>query len=165
MRMSAIDIIILLFLTYFAFKGFRNGFIKEIGNVLSLFVAFVLSTKGYIFFDFLNQYIENEHLKDAIAYLASFVCIVLILQIFIRAVDKLVSFIDFGSLNKSLGLLFGVIKGIMFFCLIIFIFESVPIGMDNNNSIHEDWKRNSTLYSYCNEIKKILIGYTENKIK
>ena len=130
--------------------------------MLSLFIAFILSREAYTYFNFLNQYIKNEQLKDAISYLASFVCIVLILQIFIRTADKMISFIDLGSFNKSLGLLFGIIKGIIFFCLIIFIFEWMPIGKDDNNSIHEDWKRNSTLYSYCNEIKKILIGYTEN---
>ena len=165
MTISAIDIIILLFFSYFAFKGFRNGFIKEVGNVLSLFIAFVLSKSTYTYFNFLNQYVENEQLKDAISYLASFILIVLILQVLIKTIDKLIALINLGSFNKSLGLILGLTKGIMFFCLIIFIFESMPLGVGNSNSIHENWQQKSTLYNYCNKVKKILIGYTENKIK
>ena len=43
MGINLINIVIILFITYFAYSGFKNGFIKELTNIIGLIVGFLLS--------------------------------------------------------------------------------------------------------------------------
>ena len=43
MNLNVIDITIILFICYFSYSGFKNGFIKELGNIIAYIAAFLLS--------------------------------------------------------------------------------------------------------------------------
>ena len=160
MDLNIINIVIILFIAYFAYSGFRNGFIKELSSIISYITAFLLSqTMGPVIEKYLSLeiFITNQPLREKIAYLLSFIIIVYIFKILSGLMEK---FIDMKWQNKILGLLIGIINGILIFSLIISIFKELLPSIN----IHEDWSKKSYLYRNIDTLQKeYLIQY--NKLK
>jgi len=160
MDLNIINIVIILFIAYFAYSGFRNGFIKELSSIISYITAFLLSQSiGPIIekYFILETFIKNQPLREKIAYLLSFIIIVYLFKILSGLIEK---FIDMKWQNKVLGLIIGIINGILIFSLIISIFKELLPSIN----IHEDWREKSYLYSKIDTLQKeYLIQY--NKLK
>ena len=160
MGINLINIVIILFITYFAYSGFKNGFIKELTNIIGLIVGFLLSLymdpiiEKYLM---LETFIKDPPLREKIAYLISFIIIVFILRIVSKMLEK---YMNMKWKNKILGLIIGVMNGILIFSLIISIFKEILPSIN----IHEDWREKSYLYSAIDTLQKeYLIQY--NKIR
>ena len=70
MNLHIIDIIIILFLSYFTYAGFKNGFIRELSNLISYITAFLLSNKiAQEIYPYLDIFIPDEALKYKISHL------------------------------------------------------------------------------------------------
>ena len=162
MDLNIINIVILLFIAYFAYSGFKNGFIKELSSIISYITAFLLSqTMGPLIekYFILEVFIKNEALRQKIAYLLSFIIIVYIFKIISGLIEK---FIDMKWQNKLLGLIIGIINGILIFSLIISIFKELLPSIN----IHEDWSQKSYLYRNIDNLQKeYLIQYKKFKEK
>jgi membrane protein required for colicin V production len=110
--MNWIDFIIIILLVFGLARGFINGFIKELASLLALIlgiwgaIKFSTFTAGrlYDYFDMTGQYV------GIIAFLITFVIIVIIIHFIGLLVDKFVEKISLGVLNSLLGLVFGVFK-------------------------------------------------------
>ena len=58
------DIAISIILFFFAFNGFRHGFIEEIGKIISLISGFVCASKfHHLLMPYMVNYIETETLQ------------------------------------------------------------------------------------------------------
>ena len=162
MDLNIINIIIMLFIAYFAYSGFKNGFIKELSSIISYIAAFLLSkTIGPLIETtlMLEVFIKNEALKQKIAYLLAFIIIVYIFKFISSLVEK---FIDMKWQNKILGLFIGVINGILIFSLIISIFKELLPSIN----IHQDWSQQSFLYRNIDKLQtNYLIQYNQLKQK
>ena len=160
MGINLINIVIILFIAYFAYSGFKNGFIKELTNIIGLIVGFLLSQyiapiiEKYLM---LETFIKDQPLREKIAYLISFIIIVFILRILSKMLEK---YMNMKWKNKILWLIIGVMNGILIFSLIISIFKEILPSIN----IHEDWREKSYLYSTIDTLQKeYLIQY--NKIR
>jgi membrane protein required for colicin V production len=110
--MNWIDFIIIILLVFGLARGFMNGFIKELASLLALVlgiwgaIKFSNFTSGrlYDYFDMTGQYV------GIIAFLITFVIIVVVIHFIGLLVDKFVEKISLGVLNSLLGLVFGVFK-------------------------------------------------------
>ena len=160
MGINLINIVIILFIVYFAYSGFKNGLIKELTNIIGLIVGFLLSQyivpiiEKYLM---LETFIKDQPLREKIAYLIAFIIIVFILRILGQMLEK---YMDMKWKNKILGLIIGVMNGILIFSLIISIFKEILPSIN----IHEDWREKSYLYSAIDTLQKeYLIQY--NKIR
>lgn len=158
MNLHLIDIIIILFLFYFAYSGFKNGFIKELNSLVAYITAFLLSNKiASLIHPYFEIFIPYENLKYKIAYLLSFVVIVYLFKLLSHLLER---FLDIKWKNKLLGLILGIINGILIFALIISIFKEVL----PNINIHQDWRDKYYLYKSLDDLQqKYLIQYI-NKI-
>lgn len=156
MNFNSINIIIILFISYFAYKGFIRGFIKELSLIISYIAGFVISkTTGPMLEIFLNLeiFIKSEPLKQKIAYLLSFIIIIYLFKFLSYALEK---FIDMKWQNKFLGFLIGILNGILIFSLIISIFKEILPTIN----IHDDWSKKSFLYQGIDNLQKeYLIQY------
>ena len=156
MDFNIINIVIILFISYFAYSGFKNGFIKELSSVISYITAFLLSQSiGPIIEQYfiLETFIKNEALREKIAYLLSFIIIVYIFKLLSGLIEK---FIDMKWQNKLLGLIIGIINGVLIFSLIISIFKELLPSIN----IHEDWRQKSYLYRKIDTLQEeYLIQY------
>lgn len=125
--MNYIDIVILLFLLWGAFRGFSKGLIIEIatltGLVLGVFVAIKYSayTEG-ILRDFLN--ISSQYLAY-IALAVTFLIVIIVIFLIGKLLTKLIDIISLGLINKLLGTLFGIAKYFVIVCVILMIIDAL----------------------------------------
>jgi membrane protein required for colicin V production len=153
-----INIIIILFLIYFGYFGYRKGFIRELSNMISYIFGLLLSRLMFsIFSDSLSTLIIQDRLRDKISYLISFMIIVYIFKILTRFIESL---IDLKWKNKLLGLTLGILNGIIILSLTISIFkELLPSSFGDNQSN----KTQSILYQNIDLLQKnYLIQYKED---
>ena len=116
--MNYIDVVILLFLLYGAFRGFSKGLIIEVatlaGLILGVFIAIRYSpfTEG-ILKDFLN--ITSRYLSY-IALAVTFLLVVIVVYLLGKMLTRLVDIISLGLVNKLLGTLLGIAKYFIMVC-------------------------------------------------
>ena len=121
--MNYIDIVILLFLLYGAFRGFSKGLIIEVatlaGLILGVFIAIRYSpfTEG-ILKDFLN--ITSRYLSY-IALAVTFLLVVIVVYLLGKMLTRLVNIISLGLVNKLLGTLLGIAKYFIMVCVLLMI--------------------------------------------
>jgi len=145
-----LNIIIIVFVIYFAYLGFKNGWITELTNIISILSAFLLSQSiGPIIEKYLilETFIKDPILRAKIGYLLSFIMIVSIFKILNILIEK---YIEIKWKHKILGIIMGMIKGALILSLIISIFkELLP-----SNNVHENWRKKSYLYRKLDTLQK-----------
>ena len=155
-NINFINIIIVSFLSYFAFWGFKRGLIKELSTTISYILGFMISKYLSTFIEIylsLDVFIKTENLRQKFAYLLSFILIIYLFKIISSLIEKL---INIDSRSKFLGALFGGINGILIFSIIIFIFKELSPSI----YAHENWKEESIIYKRIDDLqKKYLIQY------
>ena len=136
--MNYIDIVILLFLLYGAFRGFSKGLIIEVatlaGLILGVFIAIRYSpfTEG-ILKDFLN--ITSRYLSY-IALAVTFLLVVIAVYLLGKMLTRLVDIISLGLVNKLLGTLLGIAKYFIMVCVLLMIVDFIS----------EETRENSLLF-------------------
>ena len=153
------DIAIVLILGLFAFNGFRDGFIEEIGRLISLASGFILASKFHpLLMDYIPNSIEKWPLqaKVAIAYLIVFIVTIIVISIIVKMLQKFIELVLLGWLNRLLGLLLGLLKGFLIVSLVIFIIQVVPFKENTKEQIQNRFNE-SIMYQICNNVKELII--------
>lgn len=125
--MNYIDIIILLFLLFGAFRGFSKGLVIEVATLAGLILGVYISiryssyTEG-ILRDFMN--ITSEYISY-IALAVTFIVVVVGVYILGKLLTKLVDIISLGLVNKLLGTLFGIVKYFIIVCVLLMIVDAL----------------------------------------
>lgn len=125
--MNWIDFVIIILLVFGLARGFINGFVKELASLLALIlgiwgaIKFSVFTaeRLYDYFDMTGQYV------GIIAFLITFIIIVIIIHFIGMIVDKFVETLSLGFLNSLLGLVFGVFKTALILSVIFVILNAV----------------------------------------
>lgn len=122
-----IDIIILLFLLYGAFRGFSKGLVIEIatlaGMVLGVYMAIKYSsyTEG-ILRDFLN--VSSRYISY-IALAITFIVVAVVVYIIGKLLTKIIDIISLGLVNKLLGTVLGIAKYFVIVCVLLMIMDAL----------------------------------------
>lgn len=122
--METLDIVVLIPIIYFGFKGFQSGLLKEVLSIVGIILA-VFLTLNYL--DPFSAYIKGVFsLKEAynpfVMGLVLFVGVMIVTSIIIYFLSKLINAIQLSTVNKLLGLGFGALKaGIMVSSALIFL--------------------------------------------
>ncbi len=153
--MNYIDIIILLFLLWGAYRGFSKGLIIEVatllGLVLGVYVAIKYSsyTEG-ILVDFLN--ISSRYISY-IALAVTFVLVAIVVYIIGKLLTKLIDIISLGLINKLLGTILGIAKYFVIVCVLLMIVDALNIKFQ---FLSEETQQKSLLfYPFLNFAQKI----------
>lgn len=125
--MNWIDIVIIILLVFGLARGFINGFIKELASLLALILGIwgaikfssFTAERLYDFFDMTGQYV------GIIAFLVTFVLIVIGVHFVGLVVDKFIEKISLGFLNSLLGLIFGVFKSALILSVIFTVLNAI----------------------------------------
>ena len=109
--MNFLDFIILIPIAYFAYQGFRNGFIREIFGIIGIVLAV------YIMFEYMGTisgilapYVEDRDRSTIITGIISFVFILVAVQLVGFALERFIDVVQLGILNKIAGMIFGGLK-------------------------------------------------------
>ena len=128
--MNLLDLFILIPIVWLCIRGFSKGFIIElatlIGLVLGILAAYYFS--GYVQ-DHLKEYfsLSSQGLK-IVSYILIFLAVLLVVYLIGKLIEKLVDIIALGWLNKILGAVIGLVKGIVVVAIILYIFEKADPG-------------------------------------
>lgn len=136
-RMTWIDIILGGLLAYGCARGFWNGLIRELTGVMSLVLGIFIAIK---FSGFVAGYFSgniNEYPKHAaiVAFIITFVAVVLGASILSKIVTKLVDFSGLGIINRLFGGLFGCIKMVLILSVVLHFFLKI-----NSNHLFAEQK-------------------------
>jgi membrane protein required for colicin V production len=143
--MSIIDILIGIPLLWAMVKGFKNGFIFEVATLIAL----VFGIYGAIHFsDFTAQFIRDRFNYDSeymgyISFGITFIVIVFLVHIVGKLLNSLVEAISLGMINRVLGSIFGLIRGILIIGIIVYFVDYLDRKFE---FISDEKKEASMLY-------------------
>lgn len=124
--MGVVDVIIIVFILVFAFKGTINGFITEAISVLGIILAILCS---YMLYDPLFKVMKAVGFGDngasIAAYILGFLIVYVIVIILGNLIHRTLQIIHLGWVNKVLGFSFGILKGAFIASVILWIIVSV----------------------------------------
>lgn len=153
--MNYIDIIILIFLLYGAFRGFSRGLIIEVATLLGLVLGVYFSiryspyTEG-VLRDFLN--ISSRYISY-IALAVTFVVVAVVVYILGKLLTKVIDIIALGLVNKLLGTILGIVKYFIVVCVLLLITDVLN---EKFHFLSEETAQKSLLfYPFLNFAQKI----------
>lgn len=144
--MNYLDIIFAIVLFLFGFKGFRKGLIIEVVTLL----AFGVGIYGAMHFsDFtashLQEFMEvNPKYIDTIAFILTFILLVIIVNVIGRLVSDAVKAMNLGFFNRLGGFLFGLAKGLLLCSTFVLVLNNLQWA----GLVKEEVKQSSYLYPY-----------------
>ena len=101
-----------------ALVAFWRGFVKEVLLIVALVGAAAAAYKGYpLVQPYLQPYLEDERLAAGAAGALLFVVALVILSLVFGLIIKAVRSSEVGGLDRSLGFLFGLVRGALLIAL------------------------------------------------
>ena len=120
--MSALDIIILLFLFFWAIRGFLKGFASEIVSLATWVSSVYLSIKYFhIPSELINNYVLSDQVSSILTIITIFVITFIVAAILGFIFSKIINIVGLYNYNKVLGLIFGSLKGFVFLTFLVFL--------------------------------------------
>ena len=115
------DLLVILFILASAFFAFSRGFFQEIFSLFSWSGALLISYfySKYLI-DYVDKILNNPTLSNLITYLVIFIVSLFLLSFISKKISGLIKYSSVGMIDRSLGFLFGVIRGYILLCLIFF---------------------------------------------
>ncbi len=131
--MNILDLIILIPVVWGAIRGFSKGLVMElatlIGMVLGILGAFHFSgSLGNLLGDYLTL---GPTAMKILSYTLIFFGVLLISWIIGKIITKVIDMVMLGWLNKILGAVFGLLKGVIIAALLLMII----VFFDKNEKI------------------------------
>jgi membrane protein required for colicin V production len=120
--LDLIDIAILVTLLIPAVVGVIYGFLNIILSIVSWGVAFSLAAKfSNSLSPLLSSYVENEFLRDSLAFFAVFILCLIILSVLGYFMLKLLGRAGLTAADRILGLVFGIGLGGAIVAAVVFL--------------------------------------------
>lgn len=127
MEFTVIDWIFSGVIILFAISGVIKGFIDNVFGKIAFIAGIIL---GYLFYKDiaagLLKDIKVPYAANIIAFLLIFVVTFLIIKLIQMIVSKVFEWSILKSLDRTLGLIFGIVEGAAVVCLIIFLLTAQP---------------------------------------
>ncbi len=120
--MASIDIIILLFITFWTIVGLSKGFVSELISLFCWAFALYFSINyNHIPAEYILNFINSPQISNILSFILIFF-IAFLISIFLGfLLSQLVKILGFAYSNRILGLLAGFIKGNIFILIIIYV--------------------------------------------
>ena len=127
--MIILDIGILVFLAFWSIRGFMKGFSAEILSLI-VWVTAIYATLNYFHIpvNYIQSFVSSPMISMIITYALIFIFTLISSAISGYIVSKFVNIIGYYSFDKSLGFVFGTIKGFSFTVLITFFILNTELA-------------------------------------
>lgn len=124
--MTGFDIGVIVFIVFSALFAFARGFVKEVLSIVAWFGASVAALYAYPYLrPIAGRMTSNPQFGDAGAALIAFIVALVILSIITSMVAKRVKDSPAGGIDRSLGLVFGILRGGLLACLVYIALAAV----------------------------------------
>ena len=158
------DVIILVLIFISALFAFFRGFSLELLSISVWIISFFGSyAYGVNLINFFNKIINNILISTAISYVAVFMIIFVIFSFLTRKFSVFIKDSYVGLIDKSLGFIFGILRGYVIVGLCFFLFDYFYNGkrlefIDNSKIIPVIKITNNEIFRFL----KIDNKYSEN---
>ncbi len=151
--MNFIDLVLIIPILWFGYKGFTKGFIIEIASLAALMLGLY---GGIHFSGFVSGYLSKwfEIKSDyvpLISFSVTFLLIVIVVFLVAKGVDKLVKSAALGLPNRIAGAIIGAAKTIVILSVVILLTNKYD---KNGLFLKDEIRNNSLLY---NPISKLIV--------
>ena len=141
--MSTIDIVLAVFLFYFAFKGFTSGFIISIATLAGLVIGFYAASH---FSEFTADWLQKDMALESpnirlIAYVVTFIIVILLIFLLGRFLTGALKTAGLGIVNRLAGALFGIGKGLLIASFLFLVLARI----DPKESLFTASQKNSSV--------------------
>lgn len=155
--MNILDILILIPVAWFGFKGLKNGLIRELASMVALVLGVWVT---FHFSDFVAARLGDTMAVKAVAFVLTFFGVLVAVHFAGILVEKVIKLVIPAWVNHFAGLLFGVAKTIVVISVILYFINSIDF---KEMLIKADVKEQSLLYEYIAPVAPELIQYIGNK--
>lgn len=127
--MTVFDYAVLTILGLSVIFSVMRGMIREVLSILGWLAAFYVGrTYADQLLPMMPVDIPSESLRMLAAFLVLFLSTLLLASILGIALSAIVSKIGLGWFNRTLGALFGVLRGLLIVCVVVFLagFTDIP---------------------------------------
>ena len=158
------DVIILVLIFISALFAFFRGFSLELLSISVWIISFFVSyAYGYNLINFFNKIVNNILISTAISYVLVFLIVFVIFSFLTRKFSVFIKDSYVGLIDKSLGFIFGILRGYVIVGLCFFLFDYFYKGkklefIDNSKIIPVIKITNNEIFRFL----KIDNKYSEN---
>ena len=160
------DGLVVFFILLLGYNGFKKGLIEELGRLLGLVVALLLSISQSTFVSIKIDQVINA--DDWVIMFFSFSILFIIVLLVTRIITKMfhIALLSKNNqlMNRSLGFTFGAIKGYIIFLVFVWLVALLPLHkwttiIENNSrlALHGN-KLRSQVVSFFNWEDPISLG-------
>lgn len=139
--MNYVDILLLIILGYFIYKGFRIGFVRIIGGFLGIVAGAYLAGRYYdVAAIFLIDRFASLSWTTALVlgFIGIFIVVNLIVGALVSIITAVFHIIPLATtVNRVIGALLGALQGLLIIGLIIWISTLIPIRNDFVDEMRE----------------------------
>lgn len=145
--MNYLDIIILVPLVWGIYRGFSKGLVVEVASLLALIVGLWCAIH---FSEFTAKILLNDIGLDMpssylspVSFAVTFVVVAIVIVFVSNVIDRFLSAVALGGINKLFGAVFGALKVLLIMAIVLYFVNGVDA---KTNFIDEGKKDESLLY-------------------
>ena len=147
--MNYFDVIILIPLIWFAYKGFSHGFIRELVSLL----AFAVGLYSLRYTDKVAAAINNEAIPEQVYYVITFLGVLIVVFLLGKLAERIIKLVIPDIVNNLAGAIFGACKVALFFGFVVYLLNSFD---DKQIILSQETRQESFCYSYLEPIVPFL---------
>lgn len=155
--MNWIDIIVLIPLCWYAYRGFRNGFLMEIVSLAALFLGLFIS---YKFSDLISLWITGTTLAKPISFSLCFILTIVLVNLLGRILKRALKPVLSEFLDKGLGILFGALKVILVFGVLFYFIDTID---KKEILVKHEVKEASIAYKHLSPVMSHILEWKETR--
>lgn len=154
--MNLLDIIFLVPLAWFAYKGFQKGFIIELCSLIALILGiyFAINFSNYAADLLVSNFDIGAKYLSITAFVITFIAIVIGVFFIGKILEKFIDILMLGFINQIAGAAFGILKAAFLISIILWIINSFDF---TNTIIKSEQKANSVLYEQLEQFAPTLV--------
>lgn len=150
-----IDIFFSAVILFMTIKAIVRGFVSELMGIAAIGLGIML---GVLFSGLLGAFIGKQfgesNWNQVIAFLIIFLVSYILIKIFENGLNALVEKIHLDKLDRSLGLFFGIIEGIVLVVIMVFIIEVQPLI--NTEKVEDESWYIQTIHRFVPDGEKLI---------
>jgi len=154
--MNYIDIIILCLLGLLIFNGIRKGFIISLASLVALVLGIWVAVhfSGFMSDWLVKTFHPSGTWLSVLSFTLTFLLIVIGVMIIAKLLEKVVKTVGLGLINRIMGGLFGLLKGVLIVSVLLFILVSFD---PNGKVLTQKTKETSFFYTYIEKAFPLLM--------
>jgi len=143
--MNTLDLILLIPILWFAYRGFARGLILSITSLVALIAAIYISIhfSGWVAAWIRANLEWNFQYINIVSFAITFVLVVVIINLIGKLLEKVAKMSALGFLNRLAGLLLGLVRASLLLGIALFIINSIDY---KQTLITEKTRAGSKLY-------------------